>query len=154
MDPFRHGAEGNPPMPTAARLEAARRTRAFARVIGPFLTVVTAVVAVRAPDLADQLTSFASGPMWPWVLGALLFGLGLSIVAFHQYWHSLAAVLISLFGWFLLLRGLALLVAPGLITETAQSASGTAVSAVRAGFGLLAVCGLYLSYVGWLRRRD
>ncbi|ODR05607.1 hypothetical protein BHQ15_15035 [Mycolicibacillus koreensis] len=142
-------------MPTSADHEAARRTRAFARVIGPFLAVVAAVVAVRAPDLADQLDSFAADPMWPWVLGALLFGLGLGIVAFHQYWHGLAAVLISLFGWFPLLRGLGLLVAPGLITEAAQSASGgPAVGAVRAGFGLLAACGLYLSYVGWRRQRD
>ncbi|MCV7314839.1 hypothetical protein H7J77_04715 [Mycolicibacillus parakoreensis] len=141
-------------MPTAADGEAARRTRAFARVIGPFLAVVTAVVAVRASTLSGQLAGFAGDPMWPWVLGALLFGFGLGIVAFHQYWRSLAAVLISLFGWFLLLRGLGLLVAPGLITEAAQSASDTAVGAVRAGFGLLAVCGLYLSYVGWVRQRD
>jgi uncharacterized membrane protein len=95
--------------------------------------------------------------MWSWSLGALLFLCGVFIIAFHQYWRSVAAVIISLFGWFLLLRGLALLTVPQLIVEGAESAtqtSDTAVDVVRVGFGLLAVCGLYLAYVGWVKKPD
>jgi hypothetical protein len=135
----------------------AQRTRSFARVLGPFVAVVPAIVAIRAGNLANQLSSFARDPMWPWVLGALLFFCGLFVVAFHQYWRSIAAVIISLFGWFLLLRGFALLATPQLIikgAETATATSGSAVGAVRAGFGLLTVCGVYLTYVGWLKKSD
>ncbi|BBY44605.1 hypothetical protein [Mycolicibacterium celeriflavum] len=35
-------------------------------------------------------------------MGALIFFAGVFIVAFHPYWRS-AAVIISLFGWFVLL---------------------------------------------------
>ncbi len=136
---------------------SAQRTRSFARVLGPFITLVPAIVAIRAGSIGDLLSSFSTDPMWPWVLGALLFGGGLFIIAFHQYWRSLAAVIISLFGWFLLLRGFVLLAAPQLIIHGAESATETssgAIGVVRAGFGLLALCGAYLTYVGWLKKSD
>jgi hypothetical protein len=135
----------------------AQRTRSFARVLGPFVALVPAIIAIRAGSLGNQLSSFATDPMWPWVLGALLFFCGLFVVAFHQYWRSIAAVIISLFGWFLLLRGFALLATPQLIVKGAESATATsspAVGAVRMGFGLLSICGLYLTYVGWLKKSD
>lgn len=134
-----------------------QRTRAFARVLGPFIAVVPTIVAIRAGSLGSQMSSFSTDPMWPWVLGAMLFFCGLLIIAFHQYWRSVAAVIISLFGWFLLLRGFALLAAPQLIVDAASSATETsspAVGVVRVGFGLLALCGLYLAYVGWVRKAD
>ena len=145
-------------MPTARTIsEPAQRTRAFARVLGPFIAVITTIVAIRAGSLGEQLSSFATDPMWPWVLGAMLFGGGLFVVAFHQFWRSVAAVIVSLFGWFLLLRGFVLLAAPQLIINGAESATATSSAGlvvVRLGFGLLAVCGAYLTYVGWLRKSD
>lgn len=137
--------------------DRAQRTRSFARVLGPFVAVVPAIVALRAGDLGNQLSSFARDPMWPWMAGALLFFCGLFVVAFHQYWQSIAAVIISLFGWFLLLRGFALLATPQLIVkgaETATTPTSSALVVVRVGFCLLSVCGLYLTYVGWLKKSD
>ncbi len=143
-------------MPVTAT-DRSQRTRSFARVLGPFIAVVPAIVAIRAGSIGNQLASFARDPMWPWVLGALLFFCGLFVVAFHQYWRSVAAVIISLFGWFLLLRGVALLAMPQPVVDAAKSAtetSGPALAAVRVGFGLLALCGLYLAYVGWVQKSD
>jgi hypothetical protein len=134
-----------------------QRTRSFARVLGPFIAAVTAIVAIRAGSIGSQLSSFSTDPMWPWVLGALIFFCGLFVVAFHQYWRSVAAVIISLFGWFLLLRGFALLAMPQLIVKGAEAATETssrAIGVVRVGFGLLALCGLYLAYVGWLKKSE
>lgn len=137
--------------------DASERTRSFARVLGPFIVVVPAIVAIRAGNIGSQLSSFSADQMWPWLLGAVLFFSGLFIVAFHQYWRSVAAVIISLFGWFLLLRGFALLAVPQMIVNTAKSATETsspALDVVRVGFGLLALCGLYLAYVGWAKKAD
>jgi len=137
--------------------DRSQRTRSFARVLGPFLAVLPAIVAIRAGSIGSLVSSFSKDPMWPWVLGALLFFAGLFVVAFHQYWRGVAAVIISLFGWFLLLRGVTLLAAPQLITkgaETATTTSNFTLGVVRAGFGLFALCGLYLTYVGWVRKSD
>lgn len=141
---------------SATTIDPLQRTRSFARVLGPFIAVVPAIIAIRAGSIGNQLSSFSADPMWPWTLGALLFGGGLFIIAFHQYWRGLAAVMISLFGWFLLIRGLILLAVPQLIVDGAETATETnsAIGVVRIGFGLLGLCGLYLAYVGWLKKSD
>jgi hypothetical protein len=85
-----------------------------------------------------------------WFAGALLVFGGLLIIAFHQYWSSVAAVMISLFGWILALRGVVLMAAPDLYERAAMSMG--AISLVRLIFGTLIAIGLYLTYVGWLAK--
>lgn len=125
-------------------------TRAFARVLGPFFCIVPATIALRAGELGVMMQGFVKEPLWAWVLGAILLFAGLFIIAFHQKWRGPAAVAISLLGWFLGLRGLVLLVAPQSIVQGAQAAMG-ALPLVQAGFGALALVGLWLTYVGWAR---
>jgi len=129
----------------------AQRTRAFARVIGPFVAIVTTVIAIRAGGPGFLSDSFFRDPMWAWLFGALLLFCGLMIIAFHQYWRGLAPVIISLFGWFLALRGFVLLAFPQLM-QSGVEASVPAVGAVRAFFAVLALIGVYLTYVGWIRK--
>jgi hypothetical protein len=131
--------------------EAAARTRAFARVIGPFLVIVPGIVMVRAPDTGAALTDFFANAALAWITGGTLLLSGLLIIANHQYWSSLAAILISLFGWFLALRGVVLLAAPQLI-ESAAGAAMNMMPIVRTGFGVLVLIGLWLTFVGWIRR--
>jgi hypothetical protein len=128
------------------------RTRAFARVIGPFLVIVPGIVAVRAPDTGAALTGFFDNAALAWITGGLLLFSGLLIIAHHQYWSSLAAILISLFGWYLALRGVVLLAAPQLI-ESAAGAAMNMMPIVRIGFGVLVLIGLWLTYVGWIARQ-
>lgn len=129
--------------------EARARTRAFARVIGPWLAIVPGIIALRAPEMGILLSGFFENPVTVWFAGGLLLFCGLVIIAFHQHWSGVAAVMISLFGWFLALRGLVLMAAPQLI-ERGADASLAAMPFVRLGFGLFVAIGLYLTYVGWL----
>ncbi len=130
--------------------ESQARTRAFARVIGPWLVIVPGIIAVRAPDMGALASEFFDSPLFVWFFGALLLFAGLLIIAFHQYWSSAAAVLISLFGWILAIRGLVLLAAPGLYERAVVIADVTWL--VRFMFGVLVVIGLYLTYVGWVAK--
>jgi hypothetical protein len=91
--------------------EARARTRAFARVIGPFLVIVPAIIVVRAPSMATNLSAFFENAALVWITGGMMLLGGLLIIAHHQYWSSPAAILISLFGWFVALRGVTLLAA-------------------------------------------
>jgi len=135
----------------SATSEAEARTRAFARVIGPFLVIVPSIVAVRAPEMDTLVTAFFENAALVSIVGAsLLFG-GLLIIAHHQYWSTLAAILISLFGWFLALRGLALLVQ--LFHRAAVGAVG-ALPLVRIGFGVLVLIGFWLTFVGWIAKLE
>ncbi len=129
--------------------EARARTRAFARVIGPFLAIVATIVAVRMPTMGTTLTTFFDNPMLVWVAGAMLLMGGLLIIAFHQYWSGLSAILISLFGWFLALRGVVLLAAPQLIARGAD-VSKNMMPIARIFFGFIVLIGLWLTYAGWI----
>lgn len=131
--------------------EAKARTRAFARVIGPFLVIVPGIIMVRAPDTGTALTDFFANAALAWIMGGLLLFSGLLIIAHHQYWSSLAAILVSLFGWYLALRGVVLLAAPQLI-ESAAGAAMNMMPIVRIGFGLLFLIGLWLTFVGWIAK--
>jgi hypothetical protein len=130
------------------------RTRAFARVIGPWLVIAPGIIAVRAPGMGALASEFFKSGLAVWFTGAGLLFAGLFIIAFHQYWSSLAAVLISLFGWFLALRGFVLMAAPDLYEHAAMwvEAIPDATSLVRLIFGALVAIGLYLAHVGWLTR--
>jgi hypothetical protein len=89
-------------------------TRAFARVIGPWLVIVPGIIVLRASGISALASDFFKNGLFVWFAGALLLFAGLLIIALHQYWSSVAAVLISLFGWILALRGLVLMAAPKL----------------------------------------
>jgi len=133
-----------------ATQQSQARTRAFARVLGPWLAIAPGIIALRAPGMGALASEFFKSDLSVWFTGAaLLFG-GLFIIAFHQYWSSVAAVLISLFGWILALRGLVLMAAPGLYERAATSMD--AIPLVRLIFGVLVAVGLYLTYVGWLAK--
>ena len=131
----------------SATRESQAQTRAFARVLGPWLAIVRGIIALRAPAIGALASDFFKSDLFAWFAGALLVFGGLLIIAFHQYWSSVAAVLISLFGWILALRGVVLMAAPDLYECAATSMS--AVSLVRLIFGALVAIGLYLTYVGW-----
>jgi hypothetical protein len=133
-----------------ATQESRARTRAFARLIGPYVAIVPSIIAVRAPDMGALAAHFFESDLAVWFAGAgLLFG-GLVIIAFHQYWSSLAAVIISLFGWILALRGLTLLIAPSLYERASDALNSVPV--VQAIFAVIAALGLYLTSAGWLAK--
>jgi hypothetical protein len=131
-----------------ATQETQARTRAFARVTGPWLAIVPSIIMLRVSEMGALAAEFFENGLFVWFAGALLLFVGLLIIAFHQYWTSVAAVIISLFGWILALRGLLLMAAPE-VYERAATAMDT-ILFVRLIFGVLVAIGLYLTYVGWL----
>lgn len=136
---------------TTSSNAAAARTRAFSRVIGPWLVIVPGLAMLREPEMGTIAAAFFSNPALVWFAGGLMLFGGLLIVAFHPYWSGLAAVIISAFGWLLVLRAVAVLAAPTLFEQAAMASAGTAMT-VRLIFAVLVVAGLYLTYVGWLAR--
>ncbi len=130
--------------------QAQIRTRMFARTLGPFFTIVPTTVALRGSYMQTLFTEFKANPMWPWLYGAILLIAGLVIIAFHQYWRSPAAVIVSVLGWFLAIRGVLLLTVPQAYDAAGNVVYSTGLKAVIwVIFGCLALAGLYLTYVGW-----
>jgi uncharacterized membrane protein len=130
--------------------QAQVRTRMFARALGPFFTIVPTTVALRGSYMRTLFTEFKANPMWPWLFGAILLIFGLVIIAFHQYWRSPAAIIVSVVGWFLAIRGVLLLTVPSAYEAAGDAVySSGATVAIWVVFLCLALSGLYLTYVGW-----
>ena len=104
------------------------------------MVIVAGIITVRAPSMSTELFAFFENPALVWVTGSMMLLGGLLIIAHHQYWSSLAAILISLFGWSVALRGLALLIAPQLYAKTGTAALNI-MPLVQIGFGVLALIG-------------
>lgn len=121
------------------------RTRMFARVLGPFYLIITVIAAVRAPTIRNPLSDFG---VWPWATGAGLLMAGLIVNAFHPHWRSVAAVIVSLLGWLMTLRGFLDLAFPSAFTSIAHSALGAS-ALWRTFYICVAVVAGYLTYVGW-----
>lgn len=60
-------------------------TRAFARVLGPFLVIVDVVAITRASEMRALVTEFGANPLWSWVAGAFILLFGLIIIGQHQF---------------------------------------------------------------------
>ena len=131
-----------------AAQQAQTRTRMFSRVLGPFLVILGVIAVVRAPDMRALLSEFAASSLWSWVGGAFVLVFGLVIVAGHQYWRGAAAIIVSLLGWLITLRGLFLLAFPEAFVSVANSMIGAHAwwLALCVAFALV---GVYLTYVGW-----
>ena len=128
--------------------EANARTRAFARVIGLFLVAAPTLVAALGSDMDAFAAAFLQNAALVWTTGGLLIFSGAVIIAYHQYWSSPSAVFISLFGWILAIRGVVLLALPRLIVSDSAGAM-IAFPAMRLGFGLLFLAGVWLTFVSW-----
>ncbi|BBX61435.1 hypothetical protein MSAS_06090 [Mycobacterium saskatchewanense] len=121
----------------------------FARVIGPYLVIVTATALAHAPQMRTLLSGLAANPMWPWLTGAFVLPMGLVVVALHRSWRGAAAIMVSVLGWLTTLKGLLLMAVPRAYVSAADSWVGSGGGWWRAGMVVVGIVGLYLSYVGW-----
>jgi len=140
---------------STATIEAQQRTRTFARVLGPLMAIVTGVYAIRLPELSGLTDDLFAQPALTLMLAVIMLVSGMIIIGVHRNWRGPVAIAISLFGWFVALRGLLLFAAPDLVRSGADAAllSPTATTVARVGFGLLAAVGLALTYAGWFGRQ-
>lgn len=120
----------------------------FARVMGPFLVLLTCTAVARAADMPTLLTDFRANPLWSWVSGAFILLSGLVVLALHPYWQGAAAIIVSLLGWLTTLKGCFLMAFPQTYLSFASTAVGAGTT-WRAGFIAMALVGLYLAYIGW-----
>lgn len=132
--------------------QSQNRTRAFSRVLGPYFVIVCVAAVARAPDMQKLLAEFEANSLWTWVAGALALLLGLIVVGNHQYWRGPAAIIVSVFGWLMVLRGLLLLGFPGVFVSLADNMIGAHAAWVTLCI-VFALIGLYLTYVGWTPAR-
>lgn len=131
--------------------DPAIRTRILARIVGPYLVIMAVTLFARLDTLVLLLPAFMQDGPLVLATGAFTLMAGLAIIAAHHHWTSAAAIVISLIGIVVALKGTILMIAPGFGAElTAVAVRTSPVLLIAAVVELLA--GLWLTSVGWLSR--
>ena len=124
------------------------RTRLFARVLGPYLFIAALTMIGRTAYMRSMIEAFSADAVWPWVAGAFVLPMGLVVIVLHPYWRGPSAAVVSLLGWLSVVKGIALMAFPQAYLSMGQSALSAA-AWWQAGSALVAVVGLYLTFIGW-----
>lgn len=82
------------------------------QLLGLGYVVIGAGVLLNPAFYQKMLKSFEEVPAVLWVAGVLTLLGGFVLVSFHNTWVWDRSVLITIFGWLMLLRGLFTLIAP------------------------------------------
>jgi hypothetical protein len=130
----------------------AQTTRFCARVIGPLMLIIGAIVIARFDDLALMIPGILQDGPLAFVAGIFTLIIGLVLFAAHHHWNGgVLAIVISLMGVLTILRGVLLLLAPNFIASFALQALSAGAAPWIAGIVAMLI-GVWLTYAGWFAR--
>jgi hypothetical protein len=129
----------------------AATTRFCARVIGPLMLIIGAIVIIRFDAIARILPAILQDGPLAFVTGIFTLICGVVLLAAHHHWNSAPAIVISLLGVLTIVRGVTLLFAPSVLIGLASQFLTLGPGAVIAG-AIALLIGAWLSFVGWLQR--
>ncbi len=130
----------------------AAATRFAARVLGPLMVIIGAIVIARAADLVLLIPAILGDGPLTFITGVFTLICGLVLIAAHHHWNSPPAIAISLLAVLTIVRGIMLLFAPSLLTGLVHTFLNLGPGALIAGIVALIV-GAWLSFVGWFAKR-
>jgi hypothetical protein len=87
-------------------------TAFLARLIGLFIVVIALAILINRRGMIAAFESLSRHGDTLLVVELISLGVGLAIVISHEVWTTVLGVIVSLLGWFILLRALILLLLP------------------------------------------
>ena len=126
-----------------------RQTVFLARLFGLFLTVSAVWMLVDEPGLNATVRALVHDRAATVLLSLLCLAAGLAVVLGHQVWSGgIASILVTVLGWLLVVRGVALLfLSPNLLEALVDAIASPALLYLA---GLVALgLGMVLTYAGF-----
>lgn len=121
----------------------------LARVLGPVLIVAGALLISQTTRVVAAMMGFLSNDALLMSAGFLSLMIGLGLIALHQRWDGISAIIISLLGWLFALRGALVLLAPQFLHTGAQWILTYPMVLPIAGC-VTALVGVWLAYAGYI----
>jgi hypothetical protein len=87
-------------------------TAFLARLLGLFTLVIAAAILINRRGMIAAVQGLSHHPDTLLIAEVIGLGVGLAIVISHEVWTSLLGLVVTLFGWFILLRALILMLLP------------------------------------------
>jgi hypothetical protein len=130
----------------------AETTRIAARILGPIMLIVGAVVIARMDAIPLLIPAILSDGPLAFITGIFTLICGVVLFVFHHHWKSVTAIVITLIAILTVLRGIILMFAPSFLaglTHAAITGAGPALIIVGA---IALLIGAWFTFAGWFAR--
>ena len=125
----------------------------LSRLIGLFALVLSLAIVLHRKSFVEMASEMVHDRPLFFLVGLITLAIGLAMVLAHNIWSGgVLPVVITLFGWIQLIRGLILLLAPpDSLTSLFEKMNFEKVTIV--AIAITAVLGVYLTYMGFRPQR-
>jgi hypothetical protein len=124
-------------------------SKTIAGLMGPTLVALAAALLVNIDSISALVDSVSHDPALVLVSGILSFVAGLAVVRVHNHWSGGWAILVTIFGWLLLIGGLIRMLFPVSLSGMAANVGKNTGFIVAEAIVLLAI-GAFLSYKAYM----
>jgi uncharacterized membrane protein len=121
----------------------------LARLIGPYIIVIGASLILNQKIFRQIIEDFPKNPSLVFVTGLLTFVTGLATVLFHNIWVADWRLIITIFGWLVLIKGVFLVVLPGTLIKATKIYSDN-FKLVLIPWGVMILIGIFLTIKGYI----
>ena len=125
-------------------------SKTIAGLMGPSLIALAAALLINLGSMSTLLEAVSRDPAIVLVSGVLAFVAGLAVVRVHNHWAADWAVVVTIFGWLLLIGGLVRMLFPIRLAEMAATLIPSTGLIVGEAVVFL-VIGAFLSYKAYVR---
>jgi hypothetical protein len=122
----------------------------LAKLLGPVLLVAGIAMLINRKALDAIVHELLHGPLLLLLLGIIDFAIGLAIVLTHNVWVADWRVIITLLGWFLIVRGAVRMLIPDQAKTVGTKVLRNA-NVVTGSLAATTALGLVLTYFGYAR---
>lgn len=121
----------------------------LAKFLGPFIIVIGIGVLFNTKILRQIAKDFFKNPALVYVSGLGTFIMGLAIIIFHNIWAADWRVIITVFGWLTLIKGIYLIVLPNVLVKAARAWAKN-INLIRIPWTIMFAIGIFLTIKGYV----
>lgn len=121
----------------------------LAKFIGPFIIIIGMGLFVNLKVFSKIIEDFSKSPGLIYVIGLGTFIAGLAIVLFHNLWVANWRVIITIFGWVALIKGVWLVILPQTTVKITEEYLKN-IRLVLMFWAIIVMVGIFLTLKGYL----
>ena len=120
----------------------------LARLLGPYCIIVALGILLNLKTYRKVMEDFFKNPALVYISGVMALLFGLLVVLFHNVWAAEWTVIITVFGWLGLIKGIWLIVFPNRLAKITE-AFLRRVDFLVVHLLIILLLGIFLSCVGY-----
>jgi uncharacterized protein YjeT (DUF2065 family) len=124
----------------------------FAKFLGIYLLVIGLAILLDPKRFRNSYKKLVTSDSSMMVGGSMALLFGAFVVTFHNYWELGWPVIVTILGWWSVIKGAALFLVPDIGKKMAPlfKVNKKTENGFRLLGGIAALVGLFLSYQGWM----